>query len=128
MLKCRKPNKEVKQKNGGLSGVGNGQLQMKSPPKLSVGFTYLYLFDSIFKEYSDPNFLRSDVTKLCCLFSGGVSAMVIAPLLKNISSQAVSERYSLLLSVTLRRSIFHDSIPPSRIYFVLHGLNISLQK
>jgi len=36
---------------------------MKSPPKLSVGFTYFYLFDSIFKEYSDPNYPRSDVTK-----------------------------------------------------------------
>ena len=57
---------------------------MKSPPNLSVGFTYLYLFDSIFKEYSDPHCLRNDVAKLCGLFSGGISAMVIAPLLKNI--------------------------------------------
>ena len=100
---------------------------MKSPPKLSVGFTYLYVFDSIFKEYSDPNCLRSDVTKLCDLFSGGKSAMVIAPLLKK-TFLTISERYRLLLSITLRRSIFHNSIPPSRIYFVLLDLNIALRK
>jgi hypothetical protein len=54
---------------------------MKSPPDNSVGFMLSYLFDSIFKEYSDPAYPRSDVIKLCDLFSGGESAIMIAPLL-----------------------------------------------
>jgi len=53
---------------------------MKSPPIISVGFTYLYLFDSVFKEYSDPTCPRSDVTKLCVLLSGGVFAIATASL------------------------------------------------
>ena len=54
---------------------------MKSPPKYSAGFTYLHVFDSIFKEFSDPTYPRSNVTKLCVLLSGGVSAITTAPLL-----------------------------------------------
>lgn len=56
---------------------------MKSPPFTSVGFTFLQVFDSVFKEYSDPGYLRSDVIKLCDLPSGGISTIIIAPLLNN---------------------------------------------
>jgi len=52
---------------------------MKSPPYISVGFTFMCVFDSIFKEYSDPHYLRIDATKLCILLSGGISAIKIAP-------------------------------------------------
>lgn len=41
---------------------------MKSPPDYSVGFTYLCLFDSVFKEYSDPSYPRSNVANYVLLF------------------------------------------------------------
>lgn len=101
---------------------------MKSPPKFSVGFTYLLLFDSIFKEYSDPTYPRSDATKLCVLLSGGVSAISTASSLRFSSDSATLERYSLLHSAMLRRSSFHNSKPPSQIYFLPPDCNIALQK
>jgi len=62
---------------------------MKSPPSFSVGFTFFCVFDSIFKEYSDSPYPRSDGTKLCDLLSGGVSAIIIAPLLKFTSESGI---------------------------------------
>ena len=83
-------------------------LQMKSPPNISVGFTCQYLFDSVFKECSDPNNPRSDGAKLCDLSSGGVSAIATASFLLILLPSA-SERYGLLHSAILRRSIFHTA-------------------
>lgn len=56
-------------------------LSNEKPAKNSAGFAYNCFFDSIFKDYSDPDYPRSDVKKLCVLLSGGVSAIITAPLL-----------------------------------------------
>jgi hypothetical protein len=93
-------------------------LQMKSPLILQRASLIFYVFDSVFKEYSDPDYPRSDVAKLCVLLSGGVSAIIIALLLKSTSGSGISERYSLLHPVMLRWSIFHTVKPPNRIYLL----------
>jgi hypothetical protein len=55
---------------------------MKSPPNIRWASFVFYVCDSIFKEYSDSNYLRSNDASICISLSGGVSAIITAPLVK----------------------------------------------
>lgn len=63
-----------------VATIDKGSINMKSPPIGSAGLVSLHKLSSIFKDYSDPDYPRSKSPNLCDLPSGGLSAIVIAPL------------------------------------------------